>query len=287
MKTKVLLLITIFIDVIGLGIIIPVLPFYVQGFGVSDAVVTVLFAVYALLSFLSAPLLGSLSDRIGRRPVLVISIASSAIGWLVFASAKSVFVLFLGRIIDGLAAGNITSAQSWCALWYRVYRWAGNRRSIVTYQHYSTVLVCGNTGDTERYICILFPSRNTSCKKSRCTAIYQSFYSYSRRTCTTRNAQSICNLVYLWYRAFAPTRKLFSLSSSSFWYECKQHRSSLRRYWDTHTYQPASTSASSMVQARYTTCHRSNNVYCLWCRNDTPSGATDTSSYHRACSYNL
>jgi DHA1 family tetracycline resistance protein-like MFS transporter len=112
MKTKFLLLTTIFIDVIGLGIIIPVLPFYVQGFGVSDAVVTILFAIYALLSFLSAPLLGSLSDRIGRRPVLVISIASSAIGWLVFASAKAVWVLFLGRIIDGLAAGNITSAQS-------------------------------------------------------------------------------------------------------------------------------------------------------------------------------
>ncbi len=112
MKTKILLLTTIFIDVIGLGIIIPVLPFYVQGFGVSDTVVTILFAIYALLSFLSAPLLGSLSDRIGRRPILVISIASSAIGWLVFASAKSIGLLFLGRIIDGLAAGNITSAQS-------------------------------------------------------------------------------------------------------------------------------------------------------------------------------
>jgi multidrug resistance protein len=112
MKTKILLLTTIFIDVIGLGIIIPVLPFYVQGFGVSDSVVTILFTIYALLSFLSAPLLGSLSDRIGRRPILVISIASSAIGWLVFASAKSIGLLFLGRIIDGLAAGNITSAQS-------------------------------------------------------------------------------------------------------------------------------------------------------------------------------
>lgn len=112
MKTKALLLITIFVDIIGLGIIIPVLPFYVESFGVSDAVVTVLFAMYALLSFLSAPFLGSLSDRIGRRPVLVVSIISSAIGWLVFASAKSVIILFVGRIIDGLAAGNITSAQS-------------------------------------------------------------------------------------------------------------------------------------------------------------------------------
>jgi len=112
MKTKILLLVTIFIDIIGLGIIIPVLPFYVESFGVSDIVVTLLFAVYALLSFFSAPFLGSLSDRIGRRPVLVVSIASSAIGWLVFASAQSVIVLFLGRMIDGFAAGNITSAQS-------------------------------------------------------------------------------------------------------------------------------------------------------------------------------
>ncbi len=112
MKIKFFLLTTVFIDIIGLGIIIPVLPFYVQGFGVSDSIVTILFAVYALLSFLSAPLLGSLSDKIGRRPVLLISIASSALGWLIFASAKSIWVLFVGRIIDGLAAGNITSAQS-------------------------------------------------------------------------------------------------------------------------------------------------------------------------------
>lgn len=112
MKIKALLLTTIFIDIIGLGVIIPVLPFYVQSFGVSDAVVTVLFTVYALLSFISAPFLGSLSDKIGRRPVLVVSIASSAVGWLVFASAHTIWVLFLGRIIDGIAAGNMTSAQS-------------------------------------------------------------------------------------------------------------------------------------------------------------------------------
>ena len=112
MKTKALLLTTIFIDVLGLGIIIPVMPFYVRSFGVSDTVVTILFTVYALLSFVSAPYLGALSDRIGRRPVLVASIISSAIGWLVFASAKSIGILFLGRIIDGIAAGNITSAQS-------------------------------------------------------------------------------------------------------------------------------------------------------------------------------
>ncbi len=111
-KIKIIVLFTVFIDIIGIGVIIPTLPFYVQSFGVSDAVVTILFTVYALLSFISAPFLGALSDKYGRRPVLILSIASSAIGWLVFAGAKSIFALFLGRIIDGLAAGNISSAQS-------------------------------------------------------------------------------------------------------------------------------------------------------------------------------
>jgi MFS family permease len=111
-NVKALVLFTVFIDIVGLGIIIPILPSYVQSFGVSSAVVTLLFAVYAFFSFFSAPYLGSLSDRIGRRPVLIISIISSAIGWFVFARAWSIGLLFLGRIIDGLAAGNITAAQS-------------------------------------------------------------------------------------------------------------------------------------------------------------------------------
>lgn len=112
MKIKALVLFTIFIDIVGIGIIIPILPFYVRSFGVTDAVVTLLFAVYAFVSFFSAPLLGSLSDRIGRRPILIMSIISTAIGWFVFTRATSVLFLFIGRIVDGLAAGNITTAQS-------------------------------------------------------------------------------------------------------------------------------------------------------------------------------
>lgn len=111
-RVKLLIFFTVFIDILGIGIIIPVLPFYVESFGVGAFTVTALLAVYSLFSFFSSPLLGSLSDRIGRRPVLIISIISSAIGWLLFAAAHNVVWLFIGRIIDGLAAGNLTAAQS-------------------------------------------------------------------------------------------------------------------------------------------------------------------------------
>ncbi len=110
---KNIILFTVCVDVLGLGIVIPVLPFYVQELGGSDLVVTLLFSVFALCSFVSAPVLGVLSDRYGRRPILIGSIVSTAIGWFVFAGAPSMIFLFLGRIIDGLAAGNISTAQSY------------------------------------------------------------------------------------------------------------------------------------------------------------------------------
>lgn len=113
MNRKLIILLTVLIDVLGIGIIIPVLPFYVESFGASAFVVTLLFAVFSFFAFFSAPLLGALSDRVGRRPVLIISIASTAVGWLVFAAATNIYWLFIGRIIDGLAAGNFPIAQSY------------------------------------------------------------------------------------------------------------------------------------------------------------------------------
>ena len=112
-KEKVIIILTVLIDVLGLGIIIPVLPFYVESFGASAIALTLLFSVYALFSFVSGPFLGALSDKIGRRPVLIVSIFSTAVGWFVFASAHSLWVLFLGRIIDGMAAGNLPITQSY------------------------------------------------------------------------------------------------------------------------------------------------------------------------------
>jgi len=110
---KFLILLTIFIDVLGLTIVIPVMPFYVESFKVSPFFVSLLFAVYPLFSFFSTPFLGMLSDKYGRRPILLTSIFSTSLGWLIFANAKNIWMLFLGRIIDGLAAGNIASAQSY------------------------------------------------------------------------------------------------------------------------------------------------------------------------------
>lgn len=111
-RIKFIVIVTVLIDIIGVGIVVPTLPFYVTGIGLRPIVVTLLFTVYSFFSFFSAPFLGALSDRIGRRPVLIISILSTAAGWFIFAAAKSWVFLFVGRIVDGLAAGNISTAQS-------------------------------------------------------------------------------------------------------------------------------------------------------------------------------
>lgn len=111
-KIKLIIILTVLVDIIGFGIVIPLLPFYVGKFSSSPLAVTWMMMAYSLCSFLSAPLLGKLSDRYGRRPVLIISILSTALGWFIFAFGQALWVLFLGRIIDGLAAGNITTALS-------------------------------------------------------------------------------------------------------------------------------------------------------------------------------
>lgn len=112
-QIKALILFTVFIDLIGIGIVLPILPFYVESFGASAFVVTALVAVFAAASFLSGPVIGALSDRVGRRPMLLMSIASTSVGWFVFAGAPNLLLLFVGRIIDGLAAGNLPIAQSY------------------------------------------------------------------------------------------------------------------------------------------------------------------------------
>lgn len=112
-KRKLTIIITVFIDVLGMGIVMPILPFFVEHVGGGPEWVTRLIMVFALCSFFSMPFLGRLSDIKGRRPVLLISIFSTALGWFIFATAGNIWFLLIGRIIDGLAAGNLSTAQSY------------------------------------------------------------------------------------------------------------------------------------------------------------------------------
>ncbi|EYB66581.1 major facilitator superfamily transporter [Deinococcus phoenicis] len=105
------LLITAFLFATGLSLVFPVLPFivakYVPQVSQQAAMIGLLGAAYAFLSFFSAPVLGALSDAYGRRPILILSLLGSALGYLVFGIGGSLWVLFLGRIIDGLCAGGL------------------------------------------------------------------------------------------------------------------------------------------------------------------------------------
>lgn len=105
----------VFMDMIGFGFIIPLLPDYADRFGGTPTIVGLLMAVYAAGQFVAAPILGRLSDRFGRRPVFLLSIAGSLASMLVLAFARSLTVLFISRIVGGLAGGNFTVAQSYAA----------------------------------------------------------------------------------------------------------------------------------------------------------------------------
>ncbi len=112
-KTKLTIIITVFIDVLGMGIVMPILPFFVEHVGGGPEWVTRLFMIFAVCSFFSMPFLGKLSDIIGRRPVLLVSIFSTALGWIIFATAHNIWFLLIGRVVDGIAAGNFSTAQSY------------------------------------------------------------------------------------------------------------------------------------------------------------------------------
>ncbi|MFL6234091.1 MAG: MFS transporter [Thermoanaerobaculia bacterium] len=106
---------TILLDLIGFGMILPFLTFYAQEFHATPLRIGLLFSSYSLTQLLCAPLLGRLSDRIGRRPVLLGSIAGSALSYVVFAFAPSYAVLLLARSLSGVAAANYAIAQAYMA----------------------------------------------------------------------------------------------------------------------------------------------------------------------------
>src|ERR687893_315964 len=119
MKRSPLLVIfvTVFIDLVGFGIVIPVLPFYVEGtqFNATPRTVGILFASYSVMQLIFSPILGRLSDRYGRRPVLFFSLLGTSLGFFILGFATTLWMLFLGRIIDGITGGNISTAQAYIA----------------------------------------------------------------------------------------------------------------------------------------------------------------------------
>src|SRR5690348_2114871 len=102
----------VFIDLIGFGIVIPVLPFYAQKYGASAAQIGVLFGVFSLFQFLMAPVLGHLSDRFGRRPILALSLLGTSAAFLLTGLAQTFWMLLLARSLDGMTGGNISTAYA-------------------------------------------------------------------------------------------------------------------------------------------------------------------------------
>jgi multidrug resistance protein len=106
---------TVFIDLLGFGIIIPLLPFYAEHFGASALMVGLLSTSFSVAQFLFAPFWGRLSDRIGRRPVILLGLLGSAVSYALFAMATSLAALFLARTLAGVAGANIPTAQAFIA----------------------------------------------------------------------------------------------------------------------------------------------------------------------------
>ena len=106
---------TVLMDLVGFGLIIPILPYYAQRLGVGGLGFGALIGTFSLMQFVATIVLGRLSDRIGRRPILLVTILFSFAGYLVFAFAGSYLVLFLARSLAGFSAGNISVAQAYVA----------------------------------------------------------------------------------------------------------------------------------------------------------------------------
>src|SRR6266498_3828861 len=100
-------------DIVGMSIIFPVAPYIVQRYSSDALMVTMLTVIYAGAQFFAAPALGKISDRVGRRPVLLVSVFGSAIGYFIFGIGGALWVLLLSRLIDGITGGNISTASAY------------------------------------------------------------------------------------------------------------------------------------------------------------------------------
>jgi MFS transporter, DHA1 family, tetracycline resistance protein len=112
-RPLVIIFLTVLVNLIGFGIIIPLLPFYAQTFGASPLVIGLLFASFSVCQLIAAPVLGHWSDSWGRRPVLILSLLGTVVSFVMLAIAHSLVMLFAARVVDGLSGGNITTARAY------------------------------------------------------------------------------------------------------------------------------------------------------------------------------
>jgi DHA1 family tetracycline resistance protein-like MFS transporter len=110
-----ILFLIVFVDLVGFGLVIPLLPFYAERFHATPLEMTALFATYSLMAMVMAPLWGRLSDRIGRRPVLMASMRAAALAYCWLAFADALWMVFAARAFAGACAGNIAAAQAYIA----------------------------------------------------------------------------------------------------------------------------------------------------------------------------
>lgn len=107
------IILIVFIDLLGFSLILPLLPYYAKTFQASQTVTGILIASYAAMQLVGAPILGRLSDRFGRRPILLLSVFGTFLGFLLLGFANALWMLFASRILDGLTGGNISVAQAY------------------------------------------------------------------------------------------------------------------------------------------------------------------------------
>jgi MFS transporter, DHA1 family, tetracycline resistance protein len=115
MSPLVIIFLTVFIDLLGFGIIIPLLPFYAESFGASALTIGLLGTSYSAMQFLFSPIWGRWSDRIGRKPIILVGLMGSCVSYLTLALAPSLALIFVARLIGGIAGANIPTAQAYIA----------------------------------------------------------------------------------------------------------------------------------------------------------------------------
>src|SRR5213080_426925 len=109
------LMITAFVDMVGLLMIIPLLPFYAKDLGANGFIVGLLVSSFAIAQLITAPVWGRLSDRYGRRPALIVGLSASAMAYVVFAYANELWLLFVSRLVQGAGGGTVSVIQAYVA----------------------------------------------------------------------------------------------------------------------------------------------------------------------------